>query len=1852
MGRALQFEIVGDPSKGIDAFHKIEVELDKIGKHSGFAAMGKDVTSVAMAMDALRASAVAAGRAYKTMSGDMTGIGARSREVTSALKTQAAEVHKATNALAKQKSELTSVQTAAQGAARAAATLRAGFTAATAASTAMRSSLTGSSTVLTRMLTQASLLANRLAQGARSATLAARSGLGAASQGVQSLGIGFRMSGIAIGNQLANLGGGGLSGLLGGVAGAAAAGAEMGVRLVSALTGTAVRLLGAIGNMILVPLGSVVQGIAGLVKSTLAATLGSTASLVTQAAGNILSGITNLVGEMVNQVGNIFTGIAEAARGAFQGAVTIAGQMLGSLVGIAETVASKIGGALGTIGKMALGIGGTLGGFAFNDMMQTETGLKKGMVLLDDKLSPSDERALRSWFEDLHTKMPTLSRSVLGTTFQRVVSTGFGGDVEGAKGLTEQAAALAFAAGETDAAEGARVMAKSWSVFRDELEGFDKPFERIADLMFNVVKVGDVAMGDLVNHLGEVLAPAKAVGLSFEQLLTLIAKMSRTAGVEQTFTGLRRLLLEPLKMSKDAQALLSDKGINVFDLSDTEKASISAKQRAIVKAEAEIRDLEAAKDAAPEAARRARADQRVERKRLEIAKRKATGSAREAIQQQIDALDLQVAQYAPKQDFNAEIDAKKEALKSLKAEAKDLEGTLGSVTKDMPKFLKLIGERLNPREIEKVFPDIRAITAMFTLANQDPRIAADIEKQMSSLEHVVARAAETQADSVHVRLLRLWEGMKKPFATTLEQMRGPLTKFLDSAISGLKNLTVWWSKALVHPSLGRLLDNASGKVGGLLGGIFGGVEAPEQGKVWRAIGDGLDRVWSIGGKVATAFKTVGTAIAGVASESGTLISIWNGMKSAGSWLAETGKQLGGGDMTNVNDAISKTKGAFVTLYNSAAKAMEPIVQKAKDAYEWVIKAGKDLWSGVKTFFSSLSTGIKGMVPLLLAGASPGMFAGGLLGNAVGGGWGMAAGALSGGMIQKVLRGGSRAAASLALAGGGAVGAAGMGAGAGGGGGGGGYVGGGMAQTAGKGLLGYGSPFYTATVMNQLPTMRPVMPGAHLSVAQRRAIAIAQNNDGTRNGYRKIDSRNPPMHGPLMDGAWMAAGWQDTRGPMTRTPWAYGDMQGRPDLMGKKHDWLFPKRKGPIELTRSEGVAMFERMGRGGGGSPVGPMSQAEAHAYGPLSMRDRMGFGLQRAREGFGTFARSPLLGLAVGAVGAGMETYANDPTSRLGQSGTMVRHIGTGAATGAAIGSFIPVIGTTIGAFLGAVTGAITGFAAVTEAVNDAEAAFSEARGKRDESRVAASLEAGNAMRSGMSPSEAIKALEAERASIGKFYATSDGIGLSSEDSLRKRALDAQIRSTTTSGLGSLYGGMAGGDHSKEALDEFGALYARAKGMPSSNGVGTLADDFASSRNMSPAAVEGNLAKWRSEVDAAAAASAKAAAADAVKAAAIEEVNERLGSLSTYLAAAEDALGEFAGGDVSMRPSDRAKDFAKYANNLTAAADTLLTSIDSLPEGSDEAAKALYEASVSARRFASTLSDAVKEAEGISANAPSAQEIVDTTPGLKAIFGDRLPDSADVKAEASHEAQAKQAQQELIDAATAAANAVDDLGDSSASAASALSSLGGGGGGSGTLYPGAADLTVGEGRGRKKQIRQEDRRKRMLANTKIDEFGNQIDPFTGLPSVGEHGLGWGARMGDGDMGFNGKPSAASPKSAFNASGGNLSAFKSQVGKPVPSGSDGLATNSKKTADAAGDLVGPTKKAASNLGKAASDLNKVKANTEEGLDKTTALSKSTKDFVSSAATKIGALGASIEDLRNEIRAFDAIPVPSADSAGN
>lgn len=980
MPRDLKFEITGDPSGGINAFKALRKEAEDTGKAlresmASVATMSKDLASVVSLMRGLREGALASARAVRSMSANLSGVGARSREVTAALKHQSTAVNQATAGLQKQATAAAQVTQHVAASARASHAMRASVGAAAAQTGVLRSGLAASSALLGRMVTQAALLSNRLAVGARSASIATRGGLAGTAQGLQGLGIGFRMSGLAVGNQLANMGGQGIAGLLGGLVGAAAAGTEMAVRLVSSLTGTAVRLLGSASNLILAPIGALVQGVGELVGGVFSKAIGGTVSMALQAAGNFVSAFTNLIGEAVSQVGNIFTGVVEAARGAFQGAVNIASNLLGSLVGVAESVMNKIGGVLGTVGKTVLGIGGTLAGFALNDFMGTESGLMKGMVLLDDKLSPADKKNLRSWAEDLHRQMPTVSREAIGSTFQRVVSTGFSGDLPGAKKATAAAMRLQFATeGGGDPAEAARVVAKAFSVYRDELEKFPDPLARITDLLFQTVNAADVSLGDLVGHLGMVLGPAKSLGMSLEELLTLIAKMSRTADVEQTFTGLRRLLLEPLKMSKDATDVLGKHGLSASTLSAAETNAIRERQQAISDKEDEIAALEGAKRRGPEVAGHD-AKQRIAALKaadVEIARamtpfmRKRAVLAKKELELAFATTDAG-ASGTPRADATETIKSAKAELKQMKDELKDFEKTAGSVTNVKAFIDSLSKAGLSAKELSVVFPDIRALVAAMTLSTQDPKMGEQIESMITGSSGKVNEAVAAQGDTMKVKLLQLWEGLKSPFKATLNALETPFKGFIDRMTEGLMGLTKWWEKAINHPGAGRLLGNIGGKMGGLVSSLgLGGLSMPGQGDFWRTLETGLNKVWAIGTSVTNAFKTLGGAIAAIARESSLLGSVWEKVKAAGSWLSDTGKQLANGSTKNLGDAWNAGKGVFDTLWAGAEKFITPLLEKAKSIYSSVIETARGVFNGIGAVLNTALAGLKAVLPLLAA----------------------------------------------------------------------------------------------------------------------------------------------------------------------------------------------------------------------------------------------------------------------------------------------------------------------------------------------------------------------------------------------------------------------------------------------------------------------------------------------------------------------------------------------------------------------------------------------------------------------------------------------------------------------------------------------------------------------------------------------------------------------------------------------------------------------------------------------------------------------------------------------------------------------
>lgn len=1739
MPRELSFTINGDPSGGVEAFKRLRKEAEDSAKAiqatmNAVAGMAGNLGAVTAAVRSMREGAAATSRSVRSMSGNLAGFSARAREFASALKAQTAEAARTTHQFTKQRFEITHVQQAVKGTAQHAHGLRTAMSGVTAQTGVFRAGLTSSSVVLGRMLTQAALLSNRLAYGARAASQAFRGTSAGAAQGLQGLGIGFRMSGIAVGNQLANMGSQGIGGFLGGVAGAVAAGAEMAVRLVSSLTGTAVRLLGGAVGLILAPIGALAQGVGDMVGSVFSKAIGGTIAMGLQAVGGFVSAITNVVGEMASQVGNIFTGIMEAARGAFQGAVNIAANVLGKLVDVAGAVADKVGGVLGTIGKTVLGVGGTLMGFALHDFSDTESGLSKGIVLLDSKLSPADKKNLRSWADDLHKQMPTITRAAFGDTFQRVVSTGFSGDLAGAKKATEAAVRLQFAAeGGGSPADAARLIAKTRSVFGTELEAFGDPMQRISDLLFQTVNAADVSLSDLVTHLGEVIGPAKALGMTFEDLLVLVSKMSRTAGTEQTFTGLRRLILEPLKMSKEASGLLSKHGINPLVLSGEEEAAIRAKQKAVADKEAEIAALETSKRHGPEeaaATRKAEASARaaaVATARVAIAQARtpqAAKAAREALavlqaQQANDVANQAASRVgeSPGADATEKITSAKAELKALKAELNDFQKTAGTVT-DLSGFLdKLAKAGIGAKELAVVFPDIRALTAAMTLGSQDPKMAAAIEGMIRNGTGKVGDAVAEQASTVKVKMLQLWEGLKAPFHATLESIETPFKGFLDRMVSGLKGLTKWWEKALIHPALGGLLANIGGKVGGLFKSIFGtaSLKMPSQGAVWHALSDGLDKVWSFGTKVVNVFKTLGGAVLGLVGESETLGKVWDKMKAAGAWLGDTFKQLSNGSTKNLSDAWQGMKGGFDTLWNGAAKALEPVWEKATAIWGDIKKVAVQVGDTIVTAFRVAAATLKNLLPLL----------------------GALALAPAARAIGAAFRPPSIVSAAAA-AGGGAVGSAVVAGRAGAGGPGaartisGGSTDALMGSGAGRGALSLGGPgllrrrdVWRATEaylpqhpMVPGPVVRPVAGG--LSKTQAKRLS----EDGVINA---ADRQAAPMQGPLaypsredyrqMPG-WSATvppvygGWQ--RGSyMGREEWNNGRYTGRPDIMGPENDALFRGRRA-VQLTPTEAMAFHGRYPGGAtqpfmpdaayynspgfaatrGGGPV-PMSDAERMAT-TWTRGERARLGAKRlggvAMSGLrtaGRWAAGPG-GMMAGSLGLAMGGAAAS------ESGHPIMG---GALSGASMG----MLGFSLGPVIGAATTLGAALLGAAKAANDYAKAEST-RKQRESNERAVDYVKNNADRS---PAELLSRLR----SAGKGGSFEDAVGFGTA----KVAVEAE--SARASFDLAKAGDFAGAIELLTAARGY-------KGAPVLNGSGGMkmpaADQVLSDRNTT---FEAQIAAWQKALSDAALVTEQAAAAErsaaAVRSAAITKATGPFDGLAAEIQAVEDEIANFATGESSLKTAAEAVTYLKA--EITTLEEYIASTngaLDGLPEGAEDAAAGLSDLALAAGRTVDLAREvlAQKTAEAAAGKSLSAGVVVAQGPW----------EVAPATAVASEEVTTA-----LEDLAEATSDATDAMQDTAVATQDAARMMRVGAGAmtipQGGYKPADAGMTPGEGRAAKRANRQAAHQARLRANNPMDQFGNHIDPFTGLPTVGDFGgVGWGVRMGDGDMGFNGRPSS------------------------------------------------------------------------------------------------------------------------------
>lgn len=790
-------------------------------------------------------------------------------------------------------------------------------------------------------------------QGLRHASVGMRGAAIQGAGGIQSAAIGLRMSGIQLGQQFAAIGGGPLagnflSGFLGALrtaintsVGIVTIGAELATRLITGFAGTAVKMagaaVGALGQAILGSLGGLLAvGGKGVFKA-----LGVGLFQVGAIVQNLSQTVTQLAGEVVIQLGNAFVGVAEIFRGAFQAGVNIASQLLNSLVNVASEVVGKIAGVLGGVAKGVLGTAGVLGGLALRDYVKGESAITSGLILFSPEVTAEQKKSLQDWVFNLAREVPNLDVGQLGKAFEMAVSTGFQSNPEGLKRFLSAGVKLASSAGVEDVGSLTRTMAKVFDIYKGEISAEAKasgedPFAFLAGRIQQLRNVGDLDVGELSQSLGEVAGVAKAMGLSFDQMLVTLAELSRFLGREQTFTTFTQMNLAFTKLSEKGAALMSELGISTKELSVVDKARLA--------------DLQAQREA------------------LEA----QVGSATD-LREKLDGLkdrrkDMQFAG-ADKDDLRGidrQIDLLTRSLRDAKQGSKDLKGELKALAEEEDRILRgaksrnpldvikdVLGAGLSEDELAEIFNNVRAFRGVVGKRAQSPDVGADIRAGLSAsatetLESGVAQRAET----VGFKMASIFKEMKQPFITFIQTTEGPFLGFLDRAIGKLKDMNAWVKEALMDPGALAFVENLGGKFASLFDKIGISFQAISPKEFWAAMNGGLDKAWEIGGKVVGVFTTLGGVIADLVKASPLLQEIWAGMKDAGSAMGEGLGKMAEGDRSPLVGVWKDIKNGLEDIKQSALGALREIltvigqgIEQLKGIASQILDTGGDVLGG-------------------------------------------------------------------------------------------------------------------------------------------------------------------------------------------------------------------------------------------------------------------------------------------------------------------------------------------------------------------------------------------------------------------------------------------------------------------------------------------------------------------------------------------------------------------------------------------------------------------------------------------------------------------------------------------------------------------------------------------------------------------------------------------------------------------------------------------------------------------------------------------------------------------------------------------
>lgn len=394
-----------------------------------------------------------------------------------------------------------------------------------------------------------------------------------------------------------------------------AAGKSFVGKLISAVTsGFAVipKLIGQLVGPITSSIGIIVKAAGAsftALGSTIGATLGAALGTINPILGGIVSVATASVGSIIGTfvagsgaIIQVFGGVLEGVTGVFSGLVAAAGGAVAKVADLLSSIANRVFSTVGalvenTVGQVVGAIGGlfgTLGGIVESGLRTifSPIGLIIGglsikaaadirdkvvntFALLDDRTQASVD-AVTNRLSDLATRVG-VPVAQIGDLFFNVVSAGFR-ELGGAIEILERAAELAVA-GSARVQDTGKNLITLLAATKAPAEAAGKA----AQFFFDVQDRGVITIQELSTSFPDLVSAIIAAKLPLEEVGALFSVLTREGqSAAETATQLQQVILNLVAPIPQARRKMQALGLEIHELSETDRAVIEGLENQIV----------------------------------------------------------------------------------------------------------------------------------------------------------------------------------------------------------------------------------------------------------------------------------------------------------------------------------------------------------------------------------------------------------------------------------------------------------------------------------------------------------------------------------------------------------------------------------------------------------------------------------------------------------------------------------------------------------------------------------------------------------------------------------------------------------------------------------------------------------------------------------------------------------------------------------------------------------------------------------------------------------------------------------------------------------------------------------------------------------------------------------------------------------------------------------------------------------------------------------------------------------------------------------------------------------------------